>query len=104
MVYILPILHMPYGFEFGLAHTMYGLCIKQNLVFFKTCVKYWGGKYTIWLNHIHWGFKICMGMETNVIVMLPNYGKAGSIFGSGYQLVPLMHLGFCGSPSLRLGS
>ena len=39
--------------------------------------KYCGGEYTIWLNHIRWGFNICMGMETDVNAMIPNYGKVG---------------------------
>ena len=42
--------------------------------------KYWGGEYTIWLNNIRWGFNICMGMETDVNVMIPNYGKLGFFF------------------------
>ena len=39
--------------------------------------KYCGGEYTIWLNHIRWGFNICMGMETDVNATIPNYGKVG---------------------------
>ena len=42
--------------------------------------KFWGGEYTIWLNHIRWGFKICVGMETDVNVTIPNYGKMGFVF------------------------
>ena len=50
------------------------------------------------------GFKPCMAIETNVIAKLPNYGKVGFGLGSGYQLVPLMHLDFCGISSLGLVS
>ena len=39
--------------------------------------KYWGGEYTIWLNHIRWGFNICMGMETHVNAVIQNYGNMG---------------------------
>ena len=39
--------------------------------------KYSCGEYTIWLNHIHWGFNICMGMETHVNAVIQNYGNMG---------------------------
>ena len=42
--------------------------------------KFSGGEYTIWLNHIRWGFKICMVMEIDVNVTIPNYGKMGFVF------------------------
>ena len=74
-----------------------------NLQCIKHCDMIWGGKYTIWLNHIRWGFNICMGMETNVIAMIAKYGKVGFWLNNGYQLVPLMQLGFHGSLSLWLG-
>ena len=48
------------------------------------------------------GFNPCMEMETNTNSMLPNYGIVGFGFGGGNQLVPLMHLGFHGSPPLGL--
>ena len=70
----------------------------------KPCDMIWGGEYTIWLNHIRWGFNIFMGMETNVIATLPNYGKVGFVLRSGYELVTLMHLSFHGSQTLGLGS
>ena len=59
-------------------------------------------KYTIWLNDMLMGFKPCMGMETYIKVTISNYRKVGFVFESGYHLVPLMHLGFCGSPNLGL--
>ena len=65
---------------------------------------FWGGEYTIWLNHMFMGFKPCMGMETYIKVMISNYRKVGFVFLSGYPLVPLTHLGFHGSPNLRRGS
>ena len=58
----------------------------------------------IWLNHMLMGFKPYMGMETIVIAMIPNYGKVGFVLDNAYQLVPLMHLGFRGNPSLGFGS
>ena len=43
-----------------------------------------------------------MAMETNTKSTLPNYSIVGFGFGDGNQLVPLMHLGFRGSPHLGL--
>ena len=54
----------------------------------------------IWLNHMLMGFKPCMWMEAIVVATIPNYRKVGFGFDNGDQLVPLMHLGFCGSASL----
>ena len=48
------------------------------------------------------GFNPCMAMETNTNLSLPNYGIVGFGFGGADQLVPLMHLGFHGSPPLGL--
>ena len=63
-----------------------------------------GWHVNIWLNHIRWGFKTWMGMETIVITTIPNYGKVGFLLDNGHQLLPLMHLIFRASPSLGLGS
>ena len=57
----------------------------------------------IWLNHMLMGFNPCMWMEAIIIATIPNYGKVCFGLDNGYQLVPLMHLGFHGSPSLGLG-
>ena len=70
----------------------------------KPCDMISGGKYTIWLNHMFMGFKCCMAMETYVEATISNYSKVGFGFESRNELMPLMHLGFCGSPSLELGS
>ena len=48
------------------------------------------------------GFNDCMAMETNTKSTLPNYSIVGFGFGDGNQLVPLMHLSFCGIPPLGL--
>ena len=48
------------------------------------------------------GFNPCMAMEINTNSTLPNYSIVGFGFGCGNQLVPLIHLGFCGSPPLGL--
>ena len=50
------------------------------------------------------GFKPCMGMETNVLQRNLTMEKWVFGFDIGYQLVPLIHISFCGSPSLGLGS
>ena len=68
----------------------------------KPCDMFWGGKNTIWLNHMLMGFKPCMGMDTIVIAMKLNYGKLGLVFDNGHQLVPLIYLSFHGSPKLRV--
>ena len=49
-------------------------------------------------------FKPCMGVETNVLQQNLTMEKWVFGFDIAYQLVPLMHLGFRGSPSLGLGS
>ena len=41
-------------------------------------------------------------METNTKSTAPNYRLVVFVFGGGNQLVPLMHLGFCGIPPLGL--
>ena len=46
-------------------------------------------------------FKPCMEMETIVIATKINHGRVGLAFDNGHQLVPLMHLGFHGSPKIR---
>ena len=66
------------------------------------CEMFWGGEYTIWLNHMLKGFNPCMAMETNIISKLPNYGKVVFGLGGGNQLVPLMHIGFRGNRNLGL--
>ena len=48
------------------------------------------------------GFNIFRAIQTNTKSTLPNYSLVGFGFGGGNQLVPLMHLGFCGSPPLGL--
>ena len=48
------------------------------------------------------GLKPCMSMETHFIATLHNYGKVGFWFDIGNELVPLMHLGFRGSPNFFL--
>ena len=63
---------------------------------------FFGGEYTIWLNHMLMGFNPCMGIETYVKAIVSNYNKVGFGFDIGNQLVPLMHLGFHGNPNLGL--
>ena len=62
----------------------------------------WGGEYIIWSNHISWGLTICMVVETIILQRYQTMEKWVFGYDIGNQLVPLMHLGFCGSPNLGL--
>ena len=75
--------------------------LPKTLLCIKPCDMIWGGEHTIWLNHVLMGFKLCMGNGVHDIVTNVNYGRVGLLFDNGYQLVPLMHLGFHGSAKLR---
>ena len=68
----------------------------------KPCGMFWGGEYIIRWKRMLKGLNPYMEMETNIISTLPNYGIVGFGFGGGNQLVPLMHLGFCGILPLGL--
>ena len=56
-----------------------------------------GGEHIIWLNHICWGLTNFMVVETIVWKHYQTMAKWAFGFDIGNHLVPLMHLGFCGS-------
>ena len=69
------------------------------------CTKLWGSKYIPWSKRSHWGFYI-MQLEkvATILCHLQTMEMLVLAWIMDTRIVPLMHLGFWGIPSLGLVS